>query len=80
MVVELIGGPLDGLRTEVGCIHKDYLVVRSHREGPVYSFRGSKRKWHEPSIVPCFFLCYEEQAMQVGHADDLQDAEIRLLA
>jgi hypothetical protein len=60
MVVELIGGPLDGAVIDGPSHMPVYMIVNSHREGPVYRLGCCVRCAVKRQRVPYYFLGYEE--------------------
>jgi hypothetical protein len=74
MVVELIGGPLDGAVLDAPSHAPPYMVVNAHHDGPVYKAGccigcASKRRF-----VPYFFLGYE-QAIRYEYPEKAQHIE-----
>jgi|688.fasta_scaffold04348_23 hypothetical protein len=60
MVVELIGGPLDGAVIDGPSHMPVYMIVSSHQEGPVYRLGCCGRCGAKRQTVPYLFLGYEE--------------------
>jgi hypothetical protein len=60
MVVEFIGGPLDGAVVDGSSHFPLYVVVNSHQEGPIYKAGCCGRCAAGRLSVPYFFLGYEQ--------------------
>lgn len=60
MVVELIGGPLDGAIIGGPSHMPAYMIVSSHQEGPIYRAGRCDCCAGDKQIVPYYFLGYEE--------------------
>lgn len=65
MVVELIGGPLDGALFDAPSHMPVYVIVSSHREGPVYKMAHCSRYALQSAKVPYYFLGYEEPILEI---------------
>lgn len=74
MVVELIGGPLDGTVIDGPSHMPLYMVVSSHQEGPIYRVGACGRCAVKRHCVPYFFLGYE-QTIRYEYPEKSQDIQ-----
>ncbi len=61
MVVELIGGPLDGTIIEADKQATRYMVLTSHEEAPVYRAGSCTSRDVATRCMPYYFLGYEQE-------------------
>lgn len=74
MVVELIGGPLDGTVIDGPSHMPLYMVVSSHQEGPIYRAGCCGRCATSRRCVPYYFLGYEEN-IRYAYPEKSQDIQ-----
>lgn len=60
MVVELIGGPLDGAVLDVEFGSPDCMMVKNHQEFPIYRLDHCVRCGGRRAVVSYVFLGYEQ--------------------
>ncbi|HEY9774343.1 MAG TPA: hypothetical protein V6C81_11130 [Planktothrix sp.] len=74
MVVELIGGPLDGTVLDAPNNAPPYVVLNAHQDGPVYKAGCCGGCASKRGSVPYFFLGYE-QAIRYEYPEKSQNIE-----
>ncbi|RUQ45321.1 hypothetical protein D8M30_15825 [Corynebacterium pseudodiphtheriticum] len=74
MVVELIGGPLDGTVIDGNSHMPLYMVVTSHEEGPIYRAGCCGRCAAQAPCMPYYFLGYE-QNIRYAYPEKCKDIE-----
>ena len=71
MVVQLIGGPLDGSAIDGPARMPAYVVITSHKERPVYRSACCAGCGSERKSTPYYFLGYED-VIQYEHPQKAQ--------
>lgn len=74
MVVELIGGPLDGAVIDGRDKMPHYVVLSTHEEGPIYRAGCCTSCGVKRDRMPYFFLGYE-QNIKYEYAEKSQDIQ-----